>query len=55
MHLHVHCSTIYSSQATEATYVCIDGWVDKENAVCVYACTHAHTHTREYYPGVKKN
>ena len=47
MHPSVHCSTIYSSQDTEATKTSINRGVDKEDVV--------HVYTMEYYPTIKKN
>ena len=37
MHLNVHCSTIYNSQDTEATWVSISRETDKEDVVCAYS------------------
>ena len=33
---HVHCSIIYNSQDTEATYVSTDRWMDKEDVPYIY-------------------
>ena len=41
MHPSVHCSTIYSSQDTEATKTSINRGVDKEDVV--------HVYTMEYF------
>ena len=37
MHLNVHCSTIYNSQDTEATWVSVSRETDKEDVVCAYS------------------
>ena len=37
VHLNVHCSTIYNSQDTEATWVSISRETDKEDVVCAYS------------------
>ena len=36
MYLYVHCSTVYNSQDTEATWVSTDRWMNKEDVVCIY-------------------
>ena len=36
MHPNVHCSTIYNSQAMEATLMPINGRMDKEDVVHIY-------------------
>ena len=36
MHPIIHCRTIYNSQDMEATYICIDRGVDKEDVVHAY-------------------
>ena len=41
MHLHVYCCAIYNSQDMETTWVCINGWMDKE--VVVYTDIYTHT------------
>ena len=41
-HPSVHCSTVYSNQDMEATYMSIDRRVDKEDVI------HTHTHTKPY-------
>ena len=33
---HVQCSIIHNSQDMETTYMSTDGWMDKENVVCIY-------------------
>ena len=36
MHPNVHCSTIHDSQDMEATWMCINGGMGKEDAVHTY-------------------
>ena len=47
MNLYIHFSTINNRQDTEATYVSINEWMDKEDLVSKY--------TVEYYSAIKKN
>ena len=46
MYLNVHCSTVYSSQNTETTYISIKRWMHKEDV--------AHTNSG-IYSAIKKN
>ena len=46
LHSHVHCSIIHSSQDIETTEVSVNGWMDKENVICI--------HTMEYYSTSKR-
>ena len=43
MHPHTHCSAIYNSQVTETIWVSINGWMDRETALCVCVCVCIHT------------
>ena len=36
MYPNLYCSTIYNSQDTGATYISINGWIDKEIVVHIY-------------------
>ena len=69
MHPNVYSSSIDNSQSIEKAQMSIDGWMDKEDVVCVcvyvyththtraraHTHTHAHTHKMEYYSAIKKN
>ena len=49
----VYCSTIYNSQAMEATYMCINRRMNEDVEMwCIH--THTHTRTMEYYSAIKK-
>ena len=57
MHLYVHSSTSHSRQNREITLMSIDGWMDKEDVVCVCVCVCVcvfNIHTMEYYLVIKK-
>ena len=36
MHPYVHSNTIYNNQDMETTYMSIDKWMDKEDAVYIH-------------------
>ena len=57
MHPDVYSSTINNSQSMERAQMSINGWIDKEDVVCVctYIYTYTHTDTMEYYLEIKKN
>ena len=40
MYLNVHCSSIYNCYNMEATYMCINRWMDKEALVHIYIMEH---------------
>ena len=65
MHPSVHCSTVYNSQDTEATWMSIDRGMDKEDVVYTYSLPRWHNrkasacqckrHKRpSFYPWVRK-
>ena len=54
MHPFVHSSTSHSSQNRETTSMSIDGWMDKEDVVCLCVCVF-NIHIMEYYVAIKKN
>ena len=42
MYPKVQRSTVYSSQDMEATYMSNNGWMDREDAVCIYIQIYIH-------------
>ena len=43
IHSYIYCNIIYNRQNMEVTWVSIDRWIDKKDAVHTH--THIHTHT----------
>ena len=54
VHPSVYCSTIYSSQDMEATWIFINRWMDKEDVVYIYNGTLL-SHEKEWNDAICSN
>ena len=48
MHTYVYSSAIDNSQSMERAQMSINGWMDKEDVICVYIYIHIDTHTHTH-------